>query len=204
MKKMVVLSQILLLLLLLFNCSKRQMMPGLETQISGKDKPAWTYDPTSKDSKNLKAFVGVSHDFQMEGDARSDALKDARQQIIDYMGVLGKRIIKEAIVTSGVSSDIINPAMAKKEESELLSESYIKTRAKNYHIERWQRVKGDYSVENYYKIYALVLFDENDTQKYFQEVLAEAKQKADTDEKQRLIQKAEQLLKDKSLFNNQE
>ena len=90
--------------------------------------------------------------------------------------------------------------MAKKEKSEFLSESYIKTRAKNFHIERWQRVKGDYSVENYYKIYVLVLFDESDTQKYFREVLTEAKKNADNEEKQRLIQKAEQLLNDKSLF----
>jgi len=202
MKKVIFFSLLLLIPFLVFNfgCAKRQLMPGEEIQIAGKNKPEWTYDPISRDTKNLRAFVGVSHDFQMEGDARADALKDARQQIIDYMGITGKRIIREAIATSGVSSDIINPAMDKKEESEFLSESHIKTRAKNYHIERWQRVKADYSVENYYKIYVLVLFDESDTQKYFQEVLAEAKKKADNDDKQRLIQKAEQLLNDKSLF----
>ena len=93
MKRIVALSHILLLTLFLFGCSKRQLMPGMETQISGKDKPNWTFDPTSKDTKNLKVFVGVSHYFQMEGYARADALKDARQQIIDYMVVVGKRSI---------------------------------------------------------------------------------------------------------------
>lgn len=191
----------LLFLLSIFGCASKELIPGSEMQLTGEKRPDWVFDPTTEDSQNLKAFVGVSHDFKMEGDARSDALKDARQQIIDFMGVLGKRALKEAIVTSGVSSDIINPAVVKKEESELLSESYIKTRARNYHVERWQRVLPDKSVENYYKVYTLVKFDERDTQKYLKEAFQNARQTATSTQQQQLIQKAEDLLNGKSLFD---
>ena len=175
-------------------------MPGSEIQISGGKKPKWVFDPTSRDTRSLKAFVGVSHDFKMEGDARADALKDARQQIIDFMGVLGKRVIREAIVISGMSSDVINPAIDSKRESEFLSESYVGTRAKNYHVERWQRVLGDNSVENFYKIYVLVLFDENDTRQYLKQALAEAEKSAKTQQEQQLLKRAEELVNGKSLF----
>ena len=200
MKKIAIISLVLFLVINFLYCSSNQLIPGTEMQLTGKKKPKWTFDPASQDKKNLKAFVGVSHDFKMEGDARTDALKNARQQLIDFMGVLGKRVVKEAIVTSGMSSDIINPAIASKDESEFLSESYIKTRAKNYHVERWQRVLGDNSVENFYKIYVLVLFDENDTKKYLHEALADAKKTAKTEQQQRLINKAEELVNSKSLF----
>lgn len=201
MKKLICLTMGILLFCSLFYCSSKQLIPGSEIQLSGQKRPDWVMEPTSQDKKSLKAFTGVSHDFKMEGDARADALKDARQQIIDFMGVLGSRIIKEAIVTSGVSSDIINPGIAKREQSELVSETYIKTRAKKYHVERWQRVQADNSVENFYKIYVLVLFDERDTQQYMKEALAAARQEATSQKQQALIDKAAELLEGKSLFD---
>ena len=201
MKKTIIILIGAFFLFSIFYCSSnRQLMPGTEIQLTGQKRPDWIYEPTSKDSKDKKAFVGVSHDFEMEGDARSDALKDARQQIIDFMGVLGKRVIKEAIVTSGISSDIINPAVDKKEQSELLSESFIKTRAKNYHIEKWQRVQDDGSVKTFYKCYVLVMFDEKDSQDYLKDAFARARKKAESEKQRQLIEKAEELLNQKSLF----
>lgn len=200
MKKIVLLTAIVIIATNLFFCSSKTLVPGSEVQISGEKKPDWVNDPSSADKKDLKAFVGVSHDFKMENDARADALKDARQQIIDFMGVLGKRVIKEAIVTSGVSADIINPAIAKNEQSEFVSDTFIKTRAKNYHIERWQKVLDNRSVENFFKVYVLVQFDEKDTQEYFEQVFARAKQQAANEKEQQAIQKAQELLNSKSLF----
>ncbi|NOZ60163.1 MAG: hypothetical protein GXO74_00630 [Calditrichaeota bacterium] len=186
---------------LLFGCaSKQKLVPGMEIQLTGKKQPDWVSNPAKKDTKNLKAFVGISHDFEMEGDARQDALKDARQQIIDFMGILGKRVLREAVVTSGMSTDIVVPAIASKNQTEFVSESFVKTRAKNYHIEKWQRVQDDATLKNFYKAYVLILFNEKDGDALMKQALADAKKKAATAAQKRLIERAEKLVDEKSLF----
>ncbi len=201
MKRLFIFLTFTMAVFLIFGCaSKQELVPGMETQISGKKQPDWVTNPSKKDTKNLKAFVGISHDFEMEGDARQDALKDARQQIIDFMGILGKRVLKEAVVTSGMSTDIIVPAIATKDQTEFVSESFVKTRAKNYHVEKWQRVEDDGTLRNFYKAYVLVLFDQKDGDDLMRQALKAAKKKAETEAQRRLIERAEKLVDEKSLF----
>lgn len=201
MKRFSAIIVVPMILIFLISCSsQKQLIPGTEIQLSGKDRPDWVDNPSKKDTKELKAFVGISRDFEMEGDARDDALKDARQQIIDFMGILGKRVIREAVVTSGMSTDIIDPAVAMKDQSEFVSESFVKTRAKEYHIEKWQRVEDDLSLKNFYKAYVLVLFNEKDGDDLMKQALAAAKKKAETEAQKRLIERAEKLVDEKSLF----
>ncbi|OQX88536.1 hypothetical protein B6D60_02025 [candidate division KSB1 bacterium 4484_87] len=201
MKRLLILATFVLAVFLIFGCaSKQQLVPGMEIQITGKKQPNWVNNPSKKDSKELKAFVGISHDFEMEGDARRDALKDARQQIIDFMGILGKKVLKEAVITSGMSTDIIVPAIASKDQTEFISESFVKTRAKEYHVEKWQRVEDDGALKNFYKSYVLVLFNEKDSEDLMKQALRNAKKKAETEMQKRLIEKAEKLIDEQSLF----
>ena len=162
---------------------------GTEELIAGKDKPKWTDSPSSVDTKEAKAFVGTSNNMASEGVAREDALKNARQQIIDAMGVTGKRQISEVISLVGSTSDIIDPGVVTDMATKMVSESTVKTRAKEFHVERWQR-QAEKGVEYYYKVYVLVFWNNKDTEEVVKSAVLEVAKKEKDEQKKTAIQRA--------------
>ena len=188
----------IVIMFILIGCASNPPPPiGVEERVSGVSPPNWTQNPSKHDTKTAKAFVGVSQNMSTEAEARDGALENARKQIIDAMGVYGERKIYEVISSSGLTSDIIDPTVVRDAASKLVSESKVRTRAKEFHPERWSRVTVS-GISYYHKAYVLVLYDNADAQEAAVEAL---RQEADevTDEKSR-----EQILRARELLQKME
>ncbi len=149
----------LLAILLLGSCAGAgRLMPGEERQLSGGDPPSWTWEPVKEDSRQAKAFCGLSHNMTSEGEARADALRSAREQIVDAIGTAGLHILEQVSSSVGSSGGILDPAVLQDNAIRLVSEGQVATRAQRFHIEKWQRM-GANGLEHYYKVYVLVMWD---------------------------------------------
>lgn len=146
---------LVLSILVLFGCATAQKIGERKLTSEKGDKGEWITDLSLEDTREGKAFTGVSHDFSNEADARNDALKNARAQIVDAMGVYGKRKVQEVITHSGVASDIIDPGLAVQDMTELISESYVKARAKKYYIQEYNE-NTSVGIKTIFKAYVLV------------------------------------------------
>jgi len=146
------------LMLLASSASARRLMPGEERQISGGDAPAWSLEPVKQDTRKAKAFCGLSHNMTSEGEARADALRSAREQIVDAIGTAGIHILKQVSTSAGSIAGILDPAVVQDNALRLVSEGQVATRAQTFHIEKWQRM-GESGLEHYFKAFVLVLWD---------------------------------------------
>jgi len=171
----------------------RKMMLGEEEKIMGVERAVWINDPGSLDREGSKAFVGTSKNAISEGEARTDALKDARKQIIDAMGVYGKRVVKEVISNVSTASDIINPGVVSDDMSKMLSEAEVTTRAKKFHVEKWQKMT-DEGIKYYYLVFVQVYFSNVDAQDAVKKsIVRQAKAATEEKDKRNINRALEQM-----------
>lgn len=168
---------------------------GYEEMVQGGERPKWVFHPTEFDTKSAKAFVGTSLDFAMEGQARDDAIKNARKQIIDAMGVYGKRKISEIITNTGLSADIINPAVVTDDATKLVSEATVATRAKDWVVEKWMRAEA-VGVKYYYRVFVLVIFNNGDADKAVKDAIRREAEKAAEEQNRQNIERALELMEE--------
>jgi len=165
-----------LLFLLLTACAAGgRLLPGQEKQVSGGEKPDWALEPVKEDTKDAKAFCGVSHNLTSEGEAREDALRSAREQIVDAIGVYGEHVLEQVSSSLGSSGGILDPAVVMDNAVRLVSEGQVRTRAREFHIEKWQRL-GEAGLEYWYRAYVLVLWQNQDAAEAVQQAVQEAAQ----------------------------
>jgi len=140
------------MLLLSVGCAAHRPV-GFESRITEADPPEWTVRPMKFDTKEAKAFCGVSHNVSSEALARDNALENARKQIVDAMGTYGKHVIDQVISAVGTAGSVLDPALIGDDANKLVSEGMVKTRAKEFHIEKWARTKPGGEIDFYYKAY---------------------------------------------------
>ncbi len=154
---------LLSMLLLSVGCAAHRPV-GFESRITEADPPEWTVRPMKFDTKEAKAFCGVSHNVSSEALARDNALENARKQIVDAMGTYGKHVIDQVISAVGTAGSVLDPALIGDDANKLVSEGMVKTRAKEFHIEKWARTKPGGEIDFYYKAYVLVLWNNKDAE----------------------------------------
>ncbi len=122
--------------------------------------PAWAFSGVTKAEGGGYRFTGVSRRFTTEQDARMDAMQDAREQITAYLVTDVKKQVRKVTVTSGSSSQILDPGSVQEEITRLLSATtLVGTAGSEFYIQRWVRREDD--VESvYWKAYSLVVFPE--------------------------------------------
>jgi hypothetical protein len=140
-----------------------QLPVGGERRVGDDERPRWIQYPSRADRDDAKAFAGASLDVATEGQARTGALADARQQIIDAVGVYGTREIRELTTSAGLAHGILQPDVVTEVASEMVSESLVRTRAEEYYIEKWERMTPE-GLVSYYKGFVLVYFSNADAQ----------------------------------------
>jgi hypothetical protein len=166
---------------------------GYEEKVSGGNPPIWTTVPADLDSKEAKAFCGTSHNFSSDGEARDNALENARKQIVDAVGTYGKHVIDEVISSVGTAGSILDPGVVRDDATKLVSESLVKTRAREFHVEKWSRVT-ERGLEYYYKSYVLVLWNNADAQEAVKEALTKQAEKAKTETDKQNIDRALKMM----------
>lgn len=184
-----------LLLYVLTSCSSTRYPIGYEEPVDDQKPPEWVYHPAKSDTKEAKAFTGTSQHFSTEAEARDDALKNSRKQIIDAMGTYGRHIIKEVISLVGTASTILDPGVVRDDATKLVSESTVKSRAADFFVQQWRRYAEDNRVEYYYKAYVLVKWFNKDTKEAVSESLREQTKMAKTEQDRLNIERALEEMK---------
>ena len=192
MKKIVVLFASVLLL----SCAGTRNQPiGYEEKVSGGEAPKWTMVPVEYDSKEAKAFCGTSHNFSSDAEARNNSLENARTQIVDAMGTYGKHMLQEVISSVGSAGSILNPGVVRDDATELVSESMVKTRAREFQVEKWSRVT-EQGVDYYYKAYVLVLWNNSDAAEVVKQAIRKEAEKVEAEQERRNIERALEKMKE--------
>ena len=189
----------LLLAVFFLSCAGTRNRPvGYEEKVTGGNPPIWTTIPADFDTKEAKAFCGTSHNFSSDGEARDNALENARKQIVDAMGTYGKHVIDEVISSVGTAGSILDPGMVRDEATKLVSESMVKTRAREFHVEKWSKVTNA-GIDYFYKSYVMVLWNNADAAEVVkQAIIKQAEKSKSEDEKQNIDRALEMMEKLKS------
>jgi len=180
---------LVVLILFLAGCAGQRPV-GWEEKLKGNEPPEWTVRPPKFDTREAKAFCGTSHNASSESVARDDALENARKQIIDAMGAWGEHVIDEVISSVGTAWPALDPAVIRDDATKLVSEGMVKTRAKEYHIEKWSRVKPGGEVEYFYKAYVMVYWNNEDAENTVTEAIRRRSVADRSDEEQRNLERA--------------
>jgi len=180
---------------LLSGAEAKRLRPGEEALVKGAKTPRWVTEPVKEDTKSAKAFCGVSHNLSSEGEARADALRSAREQIVDAIGTYGTHVLEQVSSSSGGTGGVLDPAVVMDNAIQLVSEGHVATRARTFHIEKWQKA-GESGLEYYFKAYVLVLWDNKDAAEAAQQAVREATQAATDTQTQANVNRALERMKD--------
>ena len=185
---------ITILLVFLIGCAASPPKPvGWEERLSppeGEDVPEWTTLPSRFDTEDAKGFCGTSHNFSSDGEARDNAIENARKQIIDAMGTFGRHVINEVISSVGNAGSILNPGVVRDDAIEMVSESLVSSRASEFFVERWSRVTPGGGISYFYRAYVLVLWNNDDAQQAISESIRRQAQEAQEEQDRRNIDRA--------------
>ena len=199
-KKFLMLCFVLFITPFLLNtCSSNKMLQeGQEKKLSKNDAPDWILKYKKKNTKDKRAVVGVSKNYAMESSARSDAILQAQKEAITLISSTISREVKEALASEGADADVVTEGTAKNDVTKLFSEGIFEGELDEYYIEKWEKMSSG-TAKRYYKAYALVLFPKNLAAISAQKILAKQKQSEMNANRTDQIQKAENLLKTKTL-----
>jgi len=190
---------VILSLLIMYSCGSQKLLnEGSERKVSKADAPKWIDNYKIKNTKSKRAVVGVSKNYAMESSARSDAILQAQKEAITLISSTIAREVKEALASQGADADIVTEGAAKNDVTQSFSEGIFEGELEEYYIEKWEKMSGG-TIKRYYKAYALVLFPKNLAEISAQKMLAKQKQKEMNASKAAQIQKAQDLLNNKSL-----
>lgn len=109
---------------------------------SAKERPGWLYEEPDPD-KGEMLFVGIGPRTSTEKLAISRAEADTRNRVVNYMGTLVKNKLKDAMVSFGLSSDVMDPTQSSIEYTEQLATNFVsRLKKQKVYIEKWQTETG--------------------------------------------------------------
>lgn len=157
----------------------------------GSQRPEWVNRPFLMDAGTRKAFVGTSQDLTGEGAARSDALANARQQVIDSLGVWGSREFRRVIRMRTGRGDIAVPHVGSDDLAKLVSEGEVRARAREFHVERSTRAG-----KPIYKVFVIIQVSGADAKTWLKKATKASIRRAptkDESEKRELLAALDQM-----------
>lgn len=135
-----------------------------QKRITEEPRPKWV------DTITPGMFVGVSHRFPNESDARADALADAKRQIIETLGgIIESEFVDQIIEKSGAVS--ITDAFANS-RIKVVSRNIIAVKPSKVFIEQW-RVKEGLKSHIEYQVFVVVPFSEEAHRQFMKEMVDE-------------------------------
>jgi len=135
-----------------------------QKRITEEPRPKWV------DTITPGMFVGVSHRFPSESDARADALADAKRQIIETLGgIIESEFVDQIIEKSGevTTTDAFTNSRIK-----VVSRSIIAVKPSKVFVEQWRVREG---LKSYieYQVFMAVPFSEEDHRQFMKEMVDE-------------------------------
>ncbi len=153
-----------------------------QKRITSEPRPAWVDNP----SPGL--YVGISHKFAEEADARADALNDAKRKIIESLGGIIESEFVDRIVES--SGDVPISEGFTSSKIKVISRNIIAVKPQHVFVEKWKERQGFLQSKITYRVFVAVPFSKSEHQQFVQELIKETLQVGEQQyqESQRLSQ----------------
>jgi len=123
---------------------KPKLGASLETLIwSSEDtRPKWTIEEPDVDG-NIMVFVGLSNKYATEKGGRGDAMRNAANSVVKYLGTLAKEKYENLSISYGLESSVIDPtASARIYEKQLAANVVERLKARKWYLEQWKTPTG--------------------------------------------------------------
>jgi len=105
-------------------------------------KPDWTLQKPAVIGASL-TIVGLSEEYDLEKDARKDAIKNCRSGTVEFVGTLVEEKVEQARLNHGLGNDVINPTAVVRAFKKLLSQNIPeKLTASQWYEEKWYTHTG--------------------------------------------------------------
>ncbi len=180
---------------LMIGCSSNKAVHGSDELISGNKNPKWVDEPEKASTKKEKAFIGVSRQFSMEQDARSDARRDAYKQAVEALGVYVKSKVNEVVSSVNMSDNILSPAVVRDELSRIEAAGITVGNVKEYHLQKYKKMDND-KVSYYYVAYCQYLVDRNYTKQVMENMVKKQKELTDNEKDKVQLDRALEKIKE--------
>lgn len=145
---------ILAVALTLVSCSEKsqKVMTEKETvQEKVENRPEWIINEPDKEGDDM-LFVGLSNVYASEKGARNDAMRDAINKVVQYLGILAKTKYELAALTYNLDSETMDPTRSSRVyEKQVAANVAKKVKATQWYMER----EIDQSGKKGYKYFAL-------------------------------------------------
>jgi hypothetical protein len=123
-------------------------------------RPDWLEKEPYKEKENL-LFIGISDKLATEKDARDNALRAAISRVVGFIGIDVKDKFERLQTSYGLSTDIIDPAIATRRFEEQFSEAVARrVKAKEWYIEKYEVKYKRQPPGTYYLVYVLAFVPE--------------------------------------------
>jgi len=157
----------------IFACNPEIIRPGSEKCLTNCQDPDWVHKPKTKDTDQLKAFVGQSFKHSTERMAIEYAENNAREKVLDNLwGAYGKRKLRQALANAGVSTaNIISDAIVQDIQSEWKTRGIVKGDMEEYHVQKWEKYEEAGGVSYFYIAKVLFTVDRDLVKKFLTDAL---------------------------------
>lgn len=148
MKKNPVIICFSLFLIAIIGCApKIEVSPQPQSADISK-RPNWTMNIPEEAEKLY--FVGISKIVSSESDARSGAMKSAKEQVAEYLGSEVQSKFKEASRSYGLSSQVVDPKKLELKFREQISDKLVElVKDKKWYLERETDANGMYGYKSF-------------------------------------------------------
>lgn len=109
---------------------------------SGQERPAWTQMEPDVEGDAM-VFVGLSNPYATERGARDDALRNATQRVVQYLGTAAQSKFEQASTSFGLSSTVVDPTVATRDFQRQLSGNVARRlKPAEWYVEREETATG--------------------------------------------------------------
>jgi len=99
--------------------------------------PEWIYKEPPQE-KGYLTFVGLSKDHATQQESRKDALRNAQNKVVEYIGTLAKSKFEKISSSYSVSSKIIDPTNATRDYEKYFAANFAsQVKEKEAYVEKW-------------------------------------------------------------------
>ncbi|HMA62249.1 MAG TPA: hypothetical protein VKP78_06310 [bacterium] len=139
-----------------------------QERVSNEKRPAWI------DQNYPNIYIGISDLHKSEQDARQQAVKDARRQIIESLGgMIESRFVDNIVERQGEENF---SSSFTKSRVQVVARNIIAVEPDKIYTEKWKRKTGMFQSEQLYKVYVRVPFSEEKHNKFMDEIINETEQ----------------------------
>jgi len=177
---------IVLLMIMLVICGSDPLLSA-QKRLTSEPRPAWVDHP----SPGL--YVGISHKFAEEADARADALNDAKRKIIESLGGIIESEFVDRIVESSGAVSVSEGFTSSK--IKVISKNIIAVKPRHVFVEKWKESQGFFQSKITYRVFVAVPFSKSEHQQFVDELIEETLQVG-----QQQYQEAQQLSQQGRVF----